>query len=259
MKNSRDVVVVKYGSSSVTDEHGMDAQRLSAYCDEVEQLRRRYAVAIVSSGAIATGKAMEPGRSLQTPDENFAAVGSAEAFIAWQKELRKKRIASGMVLVTNHEIESEEGGILRRRMLSMMNDRDDGIVPIANGNDVLSKEGAQELRIDTDNDRLAGHIAELLGAKHLVLLTDMPGVLNSDDEVIKHVGVYNVNQTLALARERQIREGGGGRGGMHSKVKVAYEASHAGLEPGFAHIAEATNDLQAVIACRVGTHFAPHA
>src|SRR5665213_1821099 len=145
MKKSRDVVVVKYGSSSVTDEHGMDAQRLSAYCDEVEQLRRRYAVAIVSSGAIATGKAMEPGRSLQTPDENFAAVGSAEAFIAWQKELRKKRIASGMVLVTNHEIESEEGGILRRRMFSMMNAGNDGIVPIANGNDVLSEEGVQEL------------------------------------------------------------------------------------------------------------------
>ncbi len=208
---------------------------------------------VVASGAIVTGRAMEQERKPQTEteDSNAAAVGSAEAFLAWQREFIIKDMSAGMVPVTNHEIVSREGAVLRQSLFRLMAA---DIVPIANGNDVLSEEGSEELRIDTDNDRLAGHIAELIEARHLILLTDRPGLQDHAKQVVQSVGTANLEEARSFVQDT---DKGGQRGGMHSKIDVAYGFSHNGPASGFAHIAEAMDDLQGVIAGQTGTHFAP--
>jgi glutamate 5-kinase len=250
MNASKDIVVVKYGSKSVTNEKGMDTKRLRVYSLQLARLALGHQVTMVSSGSTVTGRAMRNGKKALSRDGNYAAVGSAKAFIDWQDELATRRRASAQVPVTNHEIESAESIALRRSLISLMGDK---IIPIVNGNDVLSNEGIEDLAIDTDNDRLAGHIAQLLGAKHLVLLTDKEGVLDRQGAVVPNIGTDNLMWANSL-----IRKGGSGeRGGMISKIKVAYGVAHSSKEV-FAHIAQAGADLQAVLDGQVGTHFAPH-
>jgi glutamate 5-kinase len=250
----KEVVVVKYGSTSVTNEAGMDIGRIGTYSNQISRLLFRYNVVIVSSGAIVTGRAIEKDKP-KMEDGDYASVGSVPACAAWQKELSIRSISSGQVPVTNHEIDSIEGESLRRRMFSMMRHE---IVPVANGNDVLSDEGPKELRIDTDNDRLAGHIAKLLAARHLILVTDKPGLQERNDKVVSLVTPDNLEGAYSLVREE---DNNGESGGMHSKIDVAYDFSEISPirpQPGFAHIAGARDDLQSVIAGHVGTHFAPH-
>jgi glutamate 5-kinase len=227
----------------------MDIDRIHGYSLDIGQLLFDHEVIMVSSGSIVTGEALW-GSERDTKEGNMAALGSAKAFLAWQDELLARKIFSGQVPVTNHEIASPEGRVLRKSLFDLI---DNGIVPIANGNDVLSTEGAEELKIDTDNDRLAGHIAELVEAAHLILLTDEPGLLDTNGEVVKCVNTDNFNWARSLVSE----EGNGKRGGMLSKILVAYAAAHA-LKSTFAHIAHAGSNLQAVISEQVGTHFAPH-
>jgi glutamate 5-kinase len=253
---SSEVVVVKYGSTTVANEHGMNIMQLRGYSTEIAHLMLQYQVAIVSSGSIAMGRAMWSGGERPTEAENFAAVGSAEAFISWQQALAEQsltdgsRINAGQVPVTDHEINSEEGLVLRRRLFSLMCA---GIVPVANGNDVLSGEGAKDIKIDTDNDRLAGHIAELLNARHLILLMNRAGLLDREGNVVNRVGnsYKNLAWALSLARE----DGDGERGGIRSKIMTAFKAAR--LRGIAAHIAHAEADLPAVLAGHVGTHFEP--
>jgi glutamate 5-kinase len=254
MKANKDIVVVKYGSTSVTTkERGMDTERLRVYTPQIARLALNHEVVMVSSGSTVTGRASRDGKKPLSRKGNYAAVGSARAFIAWQDELATRGIESAQVPVTNHEIDSKEGTALRRSLMSLMEDE---VIPIANGNDVLSNEGIKELEIDTDNDRLAGHIAQLLGARHLVLLTDREGVLDPAKAVVPTVGPDNI----ALIRSF-IEEGGAGEGagrGMHSKVDVSYAAAQLPQQGTYAHIAQAGTDLQAVLDGQVGTHFPPH-
>jgi glutamate 5-kinase len=250
MSVEKDIVVVKYGSPSVTSEIGMDHERLASYSSEIARLMVRHHVVIVSSGSIVTGRALHEGQH-PIRDSSAAAMGSAQAFLAWQEALELQGMDAGQVPVTNHEIDSEEGTTLKESLFNMMNE---AIVPIANGNDVLSREGSKELRIDTDNDRLAGHIAELVEAEHLILLTDREGVLDPQKVVVKNVDTSNLDQVLGF-----VDEGGNGeRGGMASKIIVAYRASHFGSQAAHAHIANARADLKAVLDNQDGSHFVPY-
>jgi glutamate 5-kinase len=256
MRPGKGIVVVKYGSTSVADEQGMDSDKLWTYSNQIQRLSEFYDVVVVSSGAIATGRAIAREMDLVTDDQNCAALGADEAFYAWKKVFKSQDKAAGMVSVTNHEIDTPEGEILRRRIFSML---DVSMIPVVNGNDVLSDEGSKELRIDTDNDRLAAHLAKLLRARYLLMMTDRPGVLSPQDELVRCVGIYNIEKVLSYVRKGQE---GDGRGGIRSKINEAYNFSHRRLGTGlsgWAYIAKAGEELTDVIDGRVGTYFGPQA
>jgi glutamate 5-kinase len=264
MRRGEPIALVKYGSRTVTNGTGMDIERLDEYAQQVARLRETYDVVIVSSGAIVTGRAIAATRGIATNSANYAAIGAPRAFMAWQEALAAHDITSGAMSVTNHEINSPEGKVLRRRLFSMLNK---DIVPVLNGNDALSDEGTKELKIDSDNDRLAGHVAELVGAQQLLLLTGKPGVLDGEGKVVKHAGLHNLDTLYKFVTEVEPSAQDndyGERGGMGSKISVAFDFAHDLLlrrdyPPGSAHIATATADLKDVIRDGEGTHFAPYA
>ncbi len=70
-------------------------------------------------------------------------------------------------------------------------------------------------------DSVAGAVAEALGAKRLYLLTDVPGLLDADNELITHL-----NQAEAAA----CIDNGMITGGMIPKIKCCIEAVVAGVE-----------------------------
>ena len=74
-------------------------------------------------------------------------------------------------------------------------------------------------------DTAAGAIAQALGARRLILLTDVAGVLGSDGELI---------ETMDLREASWAIEDGTAKGGMIPKLKCCMEAVQSGVEK--AHI-----------------------
>jgi glutamate 5-kinase len=52
------ILVVKYGSSSVSNIDGIDHDRINNYALKLKDLSSDYQIAVVSSGAVAAGRAI---------------------------------------------------------------------------------------------------------------------------------------------------------------------------------------------------------
>jgi acetylglutamate kinase len=74
-------------------------------------------------------------------------------------------------------------------------------------------------------DAVAGAVAVALGAKRLLLLTDVPGVKDADGELISSMDLREASEFIAS---------GAIKGGMIPKIKCAMEAVEGGVEK--AHI-----------------------
>jgi acetylglutamate kinase len=80
--------------------------------------------------------------------------------------------------------------------------------------------GADGLSYNINADLVAGKIAQILGAEKLVLLTNMPGVLDREGRLITG---------LTAARIEELFADGTISGGMLPKLSSALEAAHGGV------------------------------
>ncbi|MEZ5054814.1 MAG: glutamate 5-kinase [Chitinophagales bacterium] len=97
-----------------------------------------------------------------------------------------------------------------------------GIIPIANENDVVS---SRELKF-SDNDELATLLALGFGAKLLLIATSVQGVLDKEGKVIPKIEKFN-EQVLSLATKEKSKTG---LGGMISKLTFAHLATNLGIK-----------------------------
>lgn len=252
---SRETIVVKYGSDSVADEHSIDYLRIAGYSDQLAELHDQYGIVVVSSGAVAVGKTVagEIGSGEVPDQQTLAMMGSADAYFAWKFNFSRHNIRTGQLLVTHHEIDDKQE---KKTMIKAINQcHDIGVIPIANENDALSDEELKKLSYGGDNDGLARHIAVVLGASKLMLLThDKPGLLNKDknDELVPLVSTEaDYERALSLVEDEPEEPGGNGTGGMRSKVEAAWDASVAGVD---AYIGRAGIPF-ADLTTGVGTYF----
>ena len=224
-------VVVKIGSSSVTTaDGGVDHEVLAHVAADVAVLRREgWAVTVVTSGAITAGWA-EVGEGAKRPSDSavlqaVSAVGQPLLMDAWRTAFAPHAIAVGQVLLAPLDF-SHRGQYLHARgtidALEAL-----GIVAVVNENDAVADE---EIRFG-DNDRMAALVANLIGATHLVLLTDTPGLLTADPRLdpsatlIQEVRAIDA-ELIALAGASRS---GVGSGGMASKLAAARMATWSGV------------------------------
>ncbi len=256
-QSEKEIIVVKYGSKAVTDAEGLNRMRIRHHVSELAGIKGCHDIVVVSSGAIAAGEAIIPKKIKRHMDmenhldvQSLATVGSTKVFKGWQNAFARRDIVTGTVQVTNHEIEDASEGRVLERVLR--NNIRLGIVPIINGNDAMSEEGSEDYEVARDNDQLALHVSQLLGASHLCLMTEVRGLIDPvSGDVVPTVAAENIGWALSIAGEN----GNGTRGGMKSKVEAAFEAAH-GSSATSAHIAHAMeSSLEEVIAGQQGTYF----
>jgi glutamate 5-kinase len=212
-------LVVKLGSSLVVDERGRPRRALlrSQGAEIAGVVAAGTPVCIVSSGAIALGlrRLGLAKRPSSLPRLQAAsALGQAELQRAWQDALGPYGLDTAQILLTSAEIAERRAYVNVRSALGALFAL--GVVPVVNENDATATD---EISFG-DNDALAAHVAVLVRARLLVLLTSVPGVL--------HEGVLIEDG----ARARAAAFGPGtalGRGGMESKVAAAELAAAAGI------------------------------
>lgn len=224
-------VVVKIGTSSVIDAEGaIDLDVLANVADDVVTLRAEgWHVVVVTSGAISVGWA-DVGRSRPRPRDAatlqaVSAVGQPLLMQAWRRVFADRGVAVGQVLLAPLDFSHRGQYLHARGTLEALAGL--GVVAVVNENDAVADE---EIRFG-DNDRLAALVANLVGATHLVLLTDTSGLLTADPRLdasatlIEEVSAIDANLVEVAGKSRS----GVGSGGMASKLAAARMATWSGV------------------------------
>ncbi|MBI2683867.1 MAG: glutamate 5-kinase [Actinobacteria bacterium] len=225
--SQRGAFVVKLGSSTLVDESGrLRDSVIEARVRDLVRLRRQgLRPVLVSSGAVASGvgRLGLPARPTAVADLQAAsAVGQGVIFQRYVQAFAPHDVVPAQVLLTSADLDRRVSYVNARRTLERLLDL--GVVPIVNENDTTATD---ELTFG-DNDVLAAHIAVLLGASRLLLLTDRIGLFRegaAGPELVTDVAPGVDVATLPLA----ALGGGMGRGGITSKLAAAAMATAAGV------------------------------
>lgn len=249
----QDVVVIKIGTGVLTREDGiLDTASLArlvmAIADLLGENRR---CVVVSSGAVGAGiSALGLGEyPNDVPTRQAAAaVGQTRLMHAYENLFRSFDVSVAQLLLTGGDLSEVER---RKRVQDTLGRlmQKPGIVPIINENDSVAVE---ELAVG-DNDVLSARVAELIGARLLVLLTTVDGLYPPGGAEI--VGrVENVDEVLDYS------DGGRGRfsiGGMASKLQAVKLAVDRGVETVIANGRRPDRLLDIVEDGGIATRFLP--
>jgi glutamate 5-kinase len=221
-------VVVKVGTSSLTDERGrLHRPAMWALARGVETLCQATGAqaVIVSSGAGAVGRErLGLELPLTVPEKQAAAaVGQALLMLEWERALAPKPVAQLLLSVT--DVHDRERYVNAKHALEAT--LRFGVVPVVNENDSVA---TAELRVG-DNDTLSAWTAYLVDADALVIVTDVAGLFERDPRLTPGAQpvplVRDVDQLPAV----RTRPGSTlGTGGMATKLRAARIATRAGIE-----------------------------
>ena len=237
-------VVVKFGTRLLCGGgEQLDHVIMADLIDQVATLHRGGAqVAIVSSGAVAAGRARvgaAPTRDIQRR-QVLAAIGQGQLIERYDRLLREHGLIAAQALLTRADLADRAGYLNARNTLEGLlaaggTDRGArGVIPIINENDVVAHE---ELRGGAfgENDSLSALVANLLDADLLVMLSDVAGLYDRDPASYPEARLIAVAEPGAAQQAQTTGAAGQGRGGMRAKVEAATRATAAGTTVVIAH------------------------
>jgi len=215
--NSVKRVVVKIGTTSLTENSEISSEKVSRFVRQVcDILKEGYQVVIVSSGAVTAGAGtFGRGREqLSIPQKQaLAAVGQTLLINEYQKHFSRHGYTVGQILLTEDDVKHRRRFLNARHTMETLLDM--GVVPVVNENDTVV---VKEIKFG-DNDTLSAHITSLISADLLILLSDVDGFFMdlNDPEPVELIS--RINDTI-------IERAGGrgtshGTGGMATKIRAA--------------------------------------
>ncbi len=251
-------VVVKVGSGLITTpEHGPSSALIARLAGDLAALvKDRREVALVSSGAIATGIARLrlASRPRSIPEKQAAAaVGQSALMWHYEQAFKRHGIHVGQVLLTGQDISDRSRYLnARNTLLALL---DFGVLPIVNENDTVAVD---EIKVG-DNDNLAALVAHLIDADLLVLLTDVEGLYTGDPLRDPTARRLDIVEAVTPEIQRLVFDAAAtvSVGGMSTKLEAAQKANASGIPMVIASGRE-PGVLQRVLRGEdVGTYFQP--
>jgi glutamate 5-kinase len=220
--------VLKVGSNLLAADGGgltvRYAQGLAAFIASSQRAGRE--IVLVSSGAVAAGRALLRERTVPGPElaakQALAALGQAPMIALWQS-LSERPVAQ--VLLTHDDLRNRRRYLNARatlRELLMLS-----VLPVVNENDTVAVD---ELKLG-DNDNLAAIVAALVDADLLLIASDVDALYNADPR--REPAAEPIGHVLQLTPAIIAMAGGSGTGvgtgGMRTKLQAAEKAAAAGI------------------------------
>jgi glutamate 5-kinase len=217
----RPVLVFKIGTSSITTENGeVDVPLLEQIAEQLANLHSKYDIVIVSSGAVGTGKRFIHQYSGKIEERKAAAaIGNPILISKYSKAFSPYNIPIAQSLCERQHFSNRHQFLQLRETYREL--WKNGVIPIANENDVVSN---LELCF-SDNDELATLLAVGFGAEVLLIATSVQGVLDKDGEVVRKISSFDSHVMSLASKEKSS----GGLGGMISKLTYARLATSMGI------------------------------
>ncbi len=224
------LVVVKIGTSSLTDEGGrVDSAEIRRISRRLSELRADGQQAVlVTSAAIGVGRFIMGFES--RPDDPvtlqaLSAVGQGHLMSMYAEALESFGITAAQILLTPLDFFERNRYLRVRHTIQRLLEMD--VLPIINENDAVADDA---IRFG-DNDRIAALVAQLISADLLVLLTDIEGLMTEDPRLSPEASL--IAEIEQINRELEAIAGGIGnqdaRGGMASKLSAAKIAAWGGV------------------------------
>lgn len=245
-------IVIKIGSSLLTQSSGLDKNYIFDLCARVAELRRGgKRVILVSSGAVAAGRlAVNDGNGPAAVGESLprkqalSAIGQPRLIQYYQEFLAEQGLLAAQVLITESNVHS------RREYLNLQDtfhelSRMEDVVPIVNENDSVA---TRELRFG-DNDVLSATVLSLAGADLLLILTRVEGFLVDGERLPE------VSRVTPVLMEHAGGPSGPGSGGMITKLQGARMALRSGALCGIVDGRDLNNINEFLAGKDVGTLF----
>ena len=222
-------IVLKLGSSVVTNDEGLDRAVMDGIVDDVCRYKEQGKEFImVSSGAIAAGvrrlNFREGARTI--PQKQAAAsVGQTRLMAAYEEGFGRHGVTVGQMLLTRDDLTHRSRYLNARNTLMTLLSA--GAVPIINENDTVA---VQEIRFG-DNDNLSALVATLADADLLFALSDIEGFMDCDPRTSADACLIPLIEEITpelrgLASDVPSKVG---RGGMASKLQAAEVVRVAGI------------------------------
>lgn len=220
--NRKPILVIKFGTASITTEGGeLDETVIRTIADQVSQIRDQYRIVLVSSGAVAAGKGLlHSYRGTLTERKAAAAIGNTLLLNKYSHYFAPYGIHVAQSLCERGHFSNRAQFLQLKQTYEKL--WESNIIPIANENDVVSN---LELKF-SDNDELATLIAVGFDASMLLFSTSVPGVLDSDQQLIQELDTTD-RSVLQLANKDKSAAG---LGGMASKLMYTRLANQMGIE-----------------------------
>ncbi len=220
-------VVIKVGSQLLASKDDIDREYIESLAKQIKKLKEKdIKVALVSSGAVLAGikkLGIKKRKFTITEKQAIAAVGQAYLIQIYDKIFSKHGLTVGQILLTT------DGLKIRKRYNYARNTIEKtlewGVVPIINENDTVAVEEI----VFGDNDFLAAHVAVLINADLLIILSSAGGLYTSDPQdknatLIKEI--KDIEEALKFAGSSKSEFG---TGGMRSKLEAAKIATSQGI------------------------------
>ena len=218
--------VLKVGSNLIAPERRrLSTRHLLAIARFIADARAQgREIVLVSSGAVAAGRALlGEGEAQGIPAKQaLAALGQPRMLEAWA---RLFDFPCAQVLLGYDDLQN------RRRFVNAKNTLRELLrlqaLPIVNENDSVAVD---ELRLG-DNDNLAAHVAVLVEADLLLILSDIDGLYDADPRTRPDARLL---PRVAAVDDAVLALAGGtgsavGTGGMRTKLEAAQKAGARGI------------------------------
>lgn len=238
MAVNKPIVVIKFGSASITnDREELDEAVIADIARQVALLHATHNLVLVSSGAVAAGKRyIRNYKGTISERKAAASIGNPLLLQTYAAFFAPFGIYIGQSLCERTHFSNRDQFLQLKATFEEL--WANGIIPIANENDVVSN---LELKF-SDNDELATLIAVGFGASMLVFSTSVEGVLDKKNKLIPSLDLEE-KDSLNLAHKKKSELG---LGGMISKLTFARLATRMGIPVVIFGIRERDSILNAI-------------
>lgn len=170
-------VVIKVGSSVLTETTTIAKERLLNLVGLIAEVRKKYEVILVSSGAVAAGyTAVQLNRSIPTSKKVLASLGQPILMSSYKKLFDIYEVTISQILLTEEDFDSRVHTKIVQDIIERTFKND--ILPIVNENDISTTPE----QLFGDNDQLSAHVAHYTNADMLVILSDIEGYYDSNPQ-----------------------------------------------------------------------------
>lgn len=256
LKNKKRIVI-KIGSSSLfhveTGKH--DLLKIEKLVRIISDLvNQGKDVALVSSGAIATGrnKLGFENADLTLPEKQAcASIGQTQLITIYQRLFSEYGKVAAQVLLTRYTINSYRSRFNAENTFNELFKL--GAVPVVNENDTVT---TNEIKFG-DNDVLSAIVAVLANADLLINMSDIDGLYEDNPRENKNAKLISYVESLD---ENIVHMGKGsssryGSGGMASKLEAAEITTKSGIDMIIANACDVGNIYKILNGEEIGTFF----
>jgi len=211
-------LVVKVGSAVLTEQNRIAKERMQNLVDLIAELKEKYEVILVSSGAVAAGYTeLKLDKKILANKQALAAIGQPILLNRYKKMFEHHQIITAQVLVTAANFRSDEQESRMRNTIEAL--LANKVLPIINENDATATE---ELVLG-DNDQLSAYVAEHFDADLLMILSDIDAYYDKDPRADADAKVRKVVSVIAASElEKEVTPNSTfATGGIVTKLKAA--------------------------------------